>query len=473
MVLGGASGGDAHGCDTASNPGFETELGDLAPQDPPPQEDPSGAPWGPVPKPVVRFVYPEGGGDLALDAVDTTAGAGGSAAVELLDAAGTLPASQVATDDGLGAVAPALSSAILAALETNVAAADAETPVRFGPVDVPDGAVSKAPQDATKVAAVVIADAGSDRVSSTDGDATSGQNKGMGAKPDASLSIQAQIWMSSNARPDATGALPQTVSATAQPTAAVAAQVTVIRAAQPSGHTAVLSKADQAIAAALVSALAEPETASPDVAGVKDAVTERTSTVPVPAASHAAQAFADRTKNQALVLEAVATAAQMRENTAATVQLNGPSGAIVTASTSAVVGAAALPTQVIAALIAASPPANVTADRVEVILSPEELGKVQMDFRGDGDAMRVFLTAERPETLDLLRRHGDLLVTELRQAGFSGASLSFGHWGQSQRGTGDQLPQTNTALAAGRDAVPPIPTYKPTGVSGQGLDLRI
>ena len=127
---------------------------------------------------------------------------------------------------------------------------------------------------------------------------------------------------------------------------------------------------------------------------------------------------------------------------------------------------------VAAAVIAAIPPATAGTDRVEVILSPEELGRVQMEFRAEGNAMRVFLTAERPETLDLLRRHADQLASELRQAGYSGASLSFGQWGQ---------PQGEARQTSRLAAIPPAeshisghePAYTPKASSGRGLDLRI
>ncbi|MES2145313.1 MAG: flagellar hook-length control protein FliK, partial [Pseudomonadota bacterium] len=127
---------------------------------------------------------------------------------------------------------------------------------------------------------------------------------------------------------------------------------------------------------------------------------------------------------------------------------------------------------IIDTVAAAIPMAAAGPDRVEVILSPEELGRVQMDFRADGDNVRVFLTAERPDTLDLLRRHADQLAAELRQAGYSGASLSFGQWGQShpegqRTGALAQVPQ-----GEGR-AQGPASVFIAGSVPGRGLDLRI
>jgi hypothetical protein len=86
-------------------------------------------------------------------------------------------------------------------------------------------------------------------------------------------------------------------------------------------------------------------------------------------------------------------------------------------------------------------PANVTAQimplvraaqngPVEVLLNPAELGHLRFEIVQKGDQVQVILTAERPETLEMLRRNGEQLVQEMRSAGFSGASISYGQWGQ-------------------------------------------
>ena len=84
--------------------------------------------------------------------------------------------------------------------------------------------------------------------------------------------------------------------------------------------------------------------------------------------------------------------------------------------------------QIVAALV--PPPTNggvqaITAAGVtEIALSPEELGRVQISVSGH-DKPLVVITAERPETLELLRRNADLLGAELREAGLEGGALSF------------------------------------------------
>jgi flagellar hook-length control protein FliK len=71
---------------------------------------------------------------------------------------------------------------------------------------------------------------------------------------------------------------------------------------------------------------------------------------------------------------------------------------------------------------------------VEVTLSPEELGKVRLALLAADGQITVQVVAERIETLDLLRRHIDVLASELRQQGYSEISFSFGQ-GRGDGGT--------------------------------------
>lgn len=82
------------------------------------------------------------------------------------------------------------------------------------------------------------------------------------------------------------------------------------------------------------------------------------------------------------------------------------------------------------------PAARVTVNPagIELQLPVEDLGALRMEFVQSGDRLHVAVAADRPELLDLLRRHADLLATELRQSGFAGTDISFGSWA----GTGQQ-----------------------------------
>jgi flagellar basal-body rod modification protein FlgD len=89
---------------------------------------------------------------------------------------------------------------------------------------------------------------------------------------------------------------------------------------------------------------------------------------------------------------------------------------------------------------------------VEVALSPDELGRLHLHVMSEGDHLRIALTAERPETLDLLRRHADQLLADLRQAGFGGATLSFG---QGTGGDGRAPAATPRDAGPQAEAAPP------------------
>ena len=68
---------------------------------------------------------------------------------------------------------------------------------------------------------------------------------------------------------------------------------------------------------------------------------------------------------------------------------------------------------------------------VDVSLNPEELGKVKLSITTTNGSVVLQVIAERPETLDLMRRHADMLAVELGDLGFDTIDLSFGQ-GQSE-----------------------------------------
>lgn len=112
---------------------------------------------------------------------------------------------------------------------------------------------------------------------------------------------------------------------------------------------------------------------------------------------------------------------------------------------------------------------------VELALAPEELGRLTISLQQEGDFVRVSMMAERPETLDLLRRHAGDLLADLRQSGFSGASFSFGQGGQQQDASkfGDATRGTDTAILPQSAQIDhkrsaPSPSHKTAG-----LDLRL
>lgn len=64
----------------------------------------------------------------------------------------------------------------------------------------------------------------------------------------------------------------------------------------------------------------------------------------------------------------------------------------------------------------------------EVRLYPKELGGLRFQLQHNGGAVHVSLTVERPEAMDLIRRHSEMLLQDLKDAGFSDATLDFSSW---------------------------------------------
>ncbi|MEM9169263.1 MAG: flagellar hook-length control protein FliK [Pseudomonadota bacterium] len=90
--------------------------------------------------------------------------------------------------------------------------------------------------------------------------------------------------------------------------------------------------------------------------------------------------------------------------------------------------------QVVSALRTTGP-----GEGVEVRLDPPELGKVRINLMLDRtDAVTAVVTAERGDTLDLLRRHADELVKELMRGGYASVDLDFQSGGREF--AGDQGP---------------------------------
>lgn len=110
---------------------------------------------------------------------------------------------------------------------------------------------------------------------------------------------------------------------------------------------------------------------------------------------------------------------------------------------------------------------------LELTLSPQELGPLRIELSATAEGLRVTLSAERPEAMDLLRRHAGELLAELRQAGWAQASLGFGQWGQGRNGSGQ-----GAADRAGHriaEAPPESRSFAPPRhVTAQGgLNLRL
>ncbi|MCR9085367.1 MAG: flagellar hook-length control protein FliK [Rhodobacteraceae bacterium] len=113
---------------------------------------------------------------------------------------------------------------------------------------------------------------------------------------------------------------------------------------------------------------------------------------------------------------------------------------------------------------------------IDLQLSPEELGRVRLSITPGEGGFLVTVSADRPETLELLRRHIDLLGEEFAALGLGDTAFSFndppGHPAQDD----EHRSQTDATLvglgetAEPETPVPPAP--HPRAQSGL-LDIRL
>lgn len=120
---------------------------------------------------------------------------------------------------------------------------------------------------------------------------------------------------------------------------------------------------------------------------------------------------------------------------------------------------------------------------VQLVLNPEELGRVRLSFTTENGALTVAVTTERPETLDLMRRHIDALAQDLRNIGYRQVSFDFSQGGANNgASTSDQPAKSSETSTAKIDQAQADPTDESTDSSpyqnaqansANGVDLRL
>lgn len=108
---------------------------------------------------------------------------------------------------------------------------------------------------------------------------------------------------------------------------------------------------------------------------------------------------------------------------------------------------------------------------IELRLDPAELGKVRISMAFRDGQMIATIVAERPETLDLLRRNADDLRSELSNQGLENASLDFGQNQQSDDANTSNSSAFNEREQEVISVVEPV-LLKPETTSS-GLDVRL
>lgn len=113
---------------------------------------------------------------------------------------------------------------------------------------------------------------------------------------------------------------------------------------------------------------------------------------------------------------------------------------------------------------------------VEISLNPEELGRVRLNISAGEAGITVHVLAERPETLDLMRRHIDQLAREFQALGYDNINFAFNE-GQAEQNTGSQDGHDSEVAAAVQDvngdgdqSDPDMPVRLATTT---GVDLRL
>ncbi|MEN8919864.1 MAG: flagellar hook-length control protein FliK [Octadecabacter sp.] len=107
----------------------------------------------------------------------------------------------------------------------------------------------------------------------------------------------------------------------------------------------------------------------------------------------------------------------------------------------------------------------------EILLNPEELGRVRISLTNGDAGMTVNILAERSETVDLMRRNIELLARELRDMGYDNPSFTFGERTDgSNDAWEDEHPEpTSESPRNTTESPPPIMHVTLTG----GLDLKL
>ncbi|MEO1139469.1 MAG: flagellar hook-length control protein FliK [Pseudomonadota bacterium] len=119
---------------------------------------------------------------------------------------------------------------------------------------------------------------------------------------------------------------------------------------------------------------------------------------------------------------------------------------------------------------------SATDRAADLVLNPAELGRVRISLSTAETGVVVSIVADRPETLDLMRRHIDQLAQEFRDIGYGSAEFAFG---QNQPGTSqrDKDNDHSAPLHASDTVAPARPMDDPTPASApvslDRVDLRV
>ena len=113
----------------------------------------------------------------------------------------------------------------------------------------------------------------------------------------------------------------------------------------------------------------------------------------------------------------------------------------------------------------------ITDAGAEIALDPPELGRVRMIVTEVAGGLALTVTAERPETLDLFRRHASMLASEFAREGF--ADTNFAFEGETENDGRNADTEDRPALRIAADPQDLINGITPQLTQGGGLDVRL
>lgn len=110
-----------------------------------------------------------------------------------------------------------------------------------------------------------------------------------------------------------------------------------------------------------------------------------------------------------------------------------------------------------------------TRRSVEIRLDPPELGRVQIQLNPVEGGLQATVLAERPETQEFLRRHAEMLIRDLGEAGYSNVTLDFAAGGQASPREQEAPARMPSLGGASAEA----PRAAPQRSLAGGLDIRL
>ncbi len=111
--------------------------------------------------------------------------------------------------------------------------------------------------------------------------------------------------------------------------------------------------------------------------------------------------------------------------------------------------------------------------QVELQLEPEELGRVSFNVKHSDQGITLHITADRPETLELLRRHAEQLARYLQEHGYQNSSFSFAGGRSGRQSAPQKLRDAGPRLASVETNPSVTLAAESKRRASDGLDLRL